>query len=161
MSSPVTTDDVVQGVCKWLATFNDVTSLVGSAGDGSPYIFQGTLHAVMEGSQQAAVVFNTMGGWASPNDYNTMEFPRLLMDMWVDPLRDANHNYIEPAETRRRAVQLYKVINRHLHRPSREAVYWGSVRIVSSVRLSEPIFAPVPDGDEMLRMQVFYAVTEG
>ncbi len=161
MSSPVTTDDVVQGVCKWLATFDDTVASVGSTTEGSPYIFQGQLNAVMEGSQQAAVVFSTMGGWTAPNDYNTMEFPRLLMDGWLDPLRDADHNYIEPAETRRRAVQLFKVFDHYLHRPSREIVYWGTVRVIASVRLSEPVYAFEPDGDKLLRMQVFYAITLG
>lgn len=162
MSSPVMDDDVVQGVCKWLATFEDVTSLVGSAPDGTPYIFQDTLHAVLEDSQQAAVVFSTMGGWAAPHDYNTMEFPRLLLDLWVDPIRDANNNYVELAETRRRARKIYAVLNQHLHRPQVGGpVYWGTVRTIGCTRLGEVVIAPVPDGDGLIRAQVFYGVILG
>lgn len=161
MSSPVMTDDVVQGVCKWLATFDDVTSLLGSAPDGSPYIFQDTLHAVMESTQQAAVVLSTMGGWAT-NDYSTMEFPRLLLNLWVDPIRDSANNTIELAETRRRARQIYLALNSHLHRPQcGDPVYWGTVRTIGCGRLGEVVIAPVPDGDGLIRAQVFYGVVLG
>lgn len=162
MSSPVMTDDVVQGVCKWLATFDDVTSLLGSASDGSPYIFQDTLHAVMEGTQHAAIVLSTMGGWAAPNNYNTAEFPRLLLDLWVDPIRDSSNNYIELAETRRRARQIYIALNWHLHRPQvGDPVYWGTVRTIGCTRLGEVVIASVPDGDGLIRAQVFYGVILG
>lgn len=162
MSAPVMADDLVQGVCVWLAGFTDVTDQLGAADDGSPWLFQQLLHAVVEGSQQSAVVFSgPHGGWAAPNDYNTLEFPRLLLDLWVDPIRDPQHDYIELAETYRRARRVYAVLNSHLHRPSHETVYWGTVRTVGCSRLGEPVLAPVPDGDGLIRLQVYYAVSMG
>jgi hypothetical protein len=160
MTTPVDTDDLVQGLCRWLATFSDVLTQLGSADDGSPWLFQQLLHTVVEGSQSAAVVFSAnQGGWTAPNDHNTAEFPRLLLDLWVDPVRDPQHDYIELAETYRRARQVYAVLNTHLHRPTSDVIFWGSVRTLGCIRLGEPVAAPVPDGDGMIRLQVYYAVT--
>lgn len=158
MTTPVMDDDLVQGVVKWTNTFTELTSLVGAAGDGSPFIFQDLLHTVLEGSQSAAVVFSVVGGWTAPNDYNTAEFPRLLFDLWVDPIRDANNSYIELPETRRRARKIYSAFNRYLHRPTSDEIFWGTVRTIGCARLGEPVYAPVPDGDGMIRLQVFYGV---
>lgn len=159
MATPVDTDDLAQGVCIWLASFSDVLAELGAADDASPWLFQQKLHAVVEGSQSAAAVLSSFhGGWAAPNLHNTAEFPRLLLDLWVDPVRDLEHDYIELAETFRRARQVYAVLNRHLHRSTAEVVWWGTVRILGSTRLGEPVAAEVPDGDGMIRLQVYYAV---
>lgn len=157
MTTPVTTDDVVQGCRKFLAGKTDLLALLGAT-DDEPWLFQGKLYQVMEGTQSSAVVLSTMGGWSTPLDYGTAEFPRLSVELYVDPIRDEDNNYIEQAETRRRALLILRTLNKHLHRVIHASQMWGTVRTVGSQRLAEPLLYEVPNGDGMLRAQVFYGV---
>ncbi len=161
MTTPVTQDDIVQGACKWLATFDDILELVGVFDDDAPYIFQYQLGVVLEGTQTAAIVVNRIGSWSPPNISNTMKFPRLSIEIYVDPIRDDDGNYIEPAETQRRASLLSDTIDKHLHRPQGGTQLWGDVRTLDCTRLGELIAYPTPDGDGMIRGQCFYGLSQG
>lgn len=163
MTTPVTTDDLVQGAQKWLLGFADILAVLGVQQDtGTHYLFQHTLWAPMEGSESTAAVISRSpgGGWANPNMHNTIRFPRLAVEVWVDPQRDDGSNAVDPGEAQRRIDNAYQVIDRHLHRPQGDAQWWGTVRTLGCIRLGEPWTYPVPGGDGLLRLQVFYGVTQ-
>lgn len=162
MTTPVAEDDLVQGCVKWLSTLTDVTALLGRFPyTHTPYLFQRQMWVNLENSSSTACVVSYSGGWTGPNQHNTMRFPRLLVEVTVDPLRDDAGMFVDPAEADRRLEAVYKVLDRHLHRPQSGTQMWGNVRTIASTRLAEPITFSVPDGGGMRRLQVFYGVMEG
>jgi hypothetical protein len=163
VTTPVEDDDLVQGCVTWLLDQPDVLAVLGTFDDGvTPLLFQHTTwRGDLEGSQSTAAIIMRDGGWGAANEHNTMRFPRITLEVVVDPIRDASGDFIRPGETYRRIENAYRVLDRHLHRPYGGTVYWGSVRIIDCIRLSEPDIVAVVDGDGMLRLQVPYGVSEG
>jgi len=162
MTAPVQTDDLVQGAVKWLSGFTDIRDVLGFYPDtDTPYLFQHTLWVRVEGSGATAAVIGRGGSWAGANVYNTMQYPRLTLELYVDPMRDDAHNVVDPGESYRRIEAAWQAFDRRLHRAGDGDQRWGTVRTLACVRLAEPTVYPVPGGDGMLRMQTFYAVTAG
>lgn len=164
MTTPVTTDDVVQGCVKFLAAQTDVRAVLGAFTDvgQTPWVFQNALLVTIEQTSSVAAVIWHAGGWSGANIHNTLSFPRLGLDLYADPQRDADGNPAKfNGETRTRIVAAYKTIDRHLHMAAGGQAYWGTVRICGSTRLAEPSIHDVKDTDGTLRLQVFYAVEEG
>lgn len=153
-------DDLIQGAVKYLGAQGDVLELLGSYTDGVPWLFQHTLWVTVEGSQRTAAVVSRAEGWAGPNQYNTMRFPRISLELYADPLRDAGNNITDPGEVQRRIEATYQLIDSHLHRPQGGVQMWGTVRTIGCTRLAEPSAYPVPDGGGLVRLQVFYGVTQ-
>lgn len=162
MTTPVDTDDIVQGAVKWLEQFPDVLDVLGSFTEDPtvPYLFQHKLYQVMEGSQSTAAVVLNGGGWAGPNTHNSMRFPRIILELTVDPLRAADQNVIDPGEAYRRINRAYEVIDRRLHRPQGGQQQWGDIRTIGCSRQGEPTIFPISQADGALRLQVFYGVTQ-
>lgn len=160
MTTPVATDDVVQGCVKFLAAQTDVQNVLGAYDDDTPYLFQHELWVTVERSSSTAAVITRGGGWAGANLHNTMRFPRIGLELYVDPQRDASGHITDPGEAYRRIEAAFKVIDRHLHMAGGGHTYWGTVR-VSSARTTEPLTYKVADTDGVLRLQCFYAVEEG
>lgn len=163
MTTPVTDDDIVSGTVDYLLNQPDAVAAVSTfviGGKEAPGIFQYRPWAAMEGSSGTCCVVSSDGGWAAPNIHNRLRFPRLTVNIWADPIR-ANGNVVDPGEVMRRAFATYKAIDKFLHRTSGPEVWFGQLRVVSSVRLTEPLIYAVPDGDGLVRAQVLYAVTEG
>ncbi len=162
MVTPVNTDDLVQGCAKYLLAQPDVAAVLGTdQNTGAPLLLQYNMWAGMEGSQSTAAMLYRDGGWAGPNLHNTLRFPRLTLEVWVDPFREVRGNVIDPGEANRRIEHAYETIDWHLHRPQGGEQMWGTVRTIACVRLSEPTVYAVPDGDGSLRLVVAYAVTQG
>jgi hypothetical protein len=164
MTAPVTDDDIVSGTVGYLLDQPDAVAAVSSfvlGGQQVPGIFQHRPWVRMEGSSSTCCVVSTEGGWAAPNLYNTLRFPRLTVNIWADPIRDTTKNVTDPGEVQRRTFATYKVIDKLLHRTGGPEVYFGQLRIISCVRLVEPVIYTVPDGDGLIRSQFVYAVTEG
>lgn len=162
MTTPVETDDIVTGASAYLRDQPDVLAVLGHyPGTSTPWLFQHRLWVKVENSQSTACVLSRNTGWTGPNLHNTLRFPRLGVDIWVDPLRDESNNVIDPDEAVRRITNAYQVIDRHLHRPQSGEQWWGEIRTITCTRLAEPIILPDPDGQKPLRLQVFYAITEG
>lgn len=153
-------DSIVRGAVKYLMDISDVTDLLGTYQTGVPYLFQHTLWVVMENTQTTACVISRAGGWAGPNLHNTMRFPRISLELWADPLRDAGNNVTDPGEVHDRIESIFKSIDRYLHRPQGGTVWWGDIRTAGCHRLTEPIVYTVPDGNGLLRLQTFYGVVE-
>lgn len=161
MTTPVTTDDLVQGAVKWLTDLPDVVAVLGAQYGGIAWLFQHHLQVVVEGTSSTAAVIARAGGWAGANLHNTMRFPRLSLDLYVDPQRDAAHHVTDHGEAQRRIEAAYLVFDTHLHRPQSQALMWGTVRTISCTRLAEPTVYPMPETDGVLRLQVHYAVAQG
>ncbi len=164
MSAPVLNDDIVQAAVTWLLGFPDVLDSVGTFiidGVSSPGLFQYNLWTPIEGTGSTACVVDNDGGWTGPNNHNTLRFPRLLLNVWADPIRDGGSNSVDPGEVRRRATRTFEVLDSHLHRAYGGDQLWGEVRTVDCVRLTEPAIYAVPDGDGLVRLQAYYAVTQG
>ena len=155
--------DVVSGCAMYLAAQSVLTDLLGKFdSDGTPYLFQDEIRlAVLETTQEAALVVGDGGSWGSGNEHNTMEFPRIRIELYVDPIRDSLHNELERSETMRRGRAIWKVVDSLLHRPQGGTQMWGSVRTLSCVKLARPEPYPVSDGNGMLRFMGFFAVAEG
>jgi hypothetical protein len=154
------TDDLIQGAVKYLLAFPDVTTALTTYPDGTPWLFQHTLWAELEGSGGTAAVISRAGGWAAPNTYNTARFPRIALDIWADPIRDAANHVTDPGEVQRRADAAYQILDAHLHNAAAGDRMWGTVRTITCVRLAEPNVYTVPDGDGLLRLETFYGITQ-
>lgn len=165
-------DDVASGAYDFLVNQPAVTAAIGSfpADDpdnaGVPWIFVRTPYTRMEdssivkGSQAVALVTCYMGQAASPVVMSTARQVRLEVDIWVDPLRDAMGNVTNPSETENRGLGIYDLIDSYLNRVAvdENTQLWGDLVTVSSARMSEPIWYPVPDGDGLIRGVCFYNV---
>jgi hypothetical protein len=161
MSAPVATDNLVQGAYKFLAAQGPILAVLGAFPDHTPWLFQNTSWVTVEGSGSTAAVLSHGGSWSGSNPHNTMRFPRLSLEIYVDPQRDDANNATDPGEAHRRVEVAFAAFDRVLHRVAGGPQMWGTVRTVSSTRLAEPTVYPTPDGDGMLRLQAFYAVGQG
>lgn len=165
-------DDVATGAYAFLSAQSDVLAVIGSfpADDpdnsGLPWIFVRSVYTRMEdvsvvkGSQAVSLVCCYMGGAAPPSDMSTARQVRLEVDIWVDPLRDAIGNVTNPSETENRGLTVFNTIDSHLHRMTTDqnTVMWGDLVTVSAVRMAEPLWYPVPDGDGLIRGVCFYNI---
>lgn len=164
MTAPVTDDDIVSGAVKYLRAQPEIVAAVSTyviSGRPTAGVFQYRPWAKIEGSQGTAAILTSEGGWTSPNLSNTLRFPRLTLNIWADPRRNDQNNVVDPGEVMRRAFATYRVFDKFLHRTGGPEVMFGQLRVISSVRMTEPVTYFVPDGDGLVRCQVIYAVTEG
>lgn len=165
-------DDVAKGSYWFISGLPDVLALIGSfpADDPDnaniPWIFVRNVYTRMEdasivkGSQAVSLVLSNAGQSSTPLDYSTVRWQRLEVDIWVDPLRDSLGNITSPSETEGRGLDVFAILDSHLHRAaaSDKTQQWGDLITVSSVRMTEPVWYPVPDGDGLIRGVVFYDV---
>lgn len=147
-----------------LARHPEITSLLGSDDRFATWIFRWRLYVDVEGSGQIAVLLREDGGWASPNNHNTARFPRMTVEIHADVPRTARLNPAM-ATAQDRAKAAYYALDRVLHVPQGGEIRWGDgteqLRIVSSLRLTEPQVSQVSDGDGVARLVTAYAVTLG
>lgn len=160
MTAPVGIDDLVQGAARYLKAESTVLAVVGRTEMGTPMVFQYAPIGPIEGTSMTAAVLGYGGGWAGGNDHNTLRFPRLSLELWVDPYRRDGHMHL-PEERYRRLDVVFQAFDRLLHRVGGGEQWWGTVRTISSLRAAEPVIFTVPDGDGLLRAQVFYNIEMG
>lgn len=165
-------DDVASGVWWYLTSLPDVLAAVGSfpADDPDnanvPWIFVRNQLARMEdmsvvkGSQAVSLVCINMGQSSTPSPSFSARFQRLEVDIWVDPLRDAMGNVTNPSETEGRGNSVFGIIDSHLHRVATDqnTQQWGDLITVASIRMTEPVWYVVPDGDGLIRGACFFDV---
>lgn len=160
-------DDVVQGCTVYLLGIPSLVNLVGSTVGqyGTiPWIFQEDFTApeqvqtTVQGTSSAAVVVSDAGTWGVPNMNNTLENPRIRIDIWSDPPRDALKNITDPLEARTKAKQIFDCLNKYLHRPQGGAEQWGDVITTGCYRLGEPIYVPMKDSDYIVLATAYYGV---
>jgi hypothetical protein len=147
-------DDITQGMAKYLLGIPEIVDLVGEHTIlglvGTPRLTQDFLLEPIESSESSAIVVSKRGGWTSPNEHNTANFPRMAVDIYVDPMRGTNNESIGPTEARLRANYIHKVVDKHLHIPRGFDMMWGDVRVNSSVRANEFDILTLPQGDGAL-----------
>jgi len=161
--SVTATEDIVTGCTRYLLAQQPVLDAVDTfniQGQLTPGIFSYQLWTPIEGTQKTAVVVQHEGGWATPNLHNTLRFPRILLSVWADPLRDAANNNIDP-RVQSRANACFEIVDKYLHMSAGANVMFGSIRIVDCVRLTEPAIDQVADGDGLVLLRAYYAVTQG
>lgn len=155
----VAIDDISQGCYKFLLSKADVVASVGSE-DSVPFIFNGNLYTTIQGKNAVtAIVITSAGGWGGPNTGNTAEFPRIGIEVWSDPPRDALGNVTQPIEARTQAFATYHILDRYMHRPYGSAVYFGTVLTFSCVRLGEPLWVQNNTDDKVGKLTVYYGVS--
>jgi hypothetical protein len=161
---------VATGAVRYLSQFSDVTSQLGAFSDsdanpgfaGRPWLFS-DLNAmvlkVMEGTSQAGISLADSGPWDSPVQGATARFRRLRLDVWVDPLRDTGSNIMETsAATANRGMAVFNAAHFRLQRTDPDVVAWGDLLTNGCQVLADITFAPVPDGDFLLRGTAYYGV---
>lgn len=165
--SVTATQDIVTGASRFLRDQPEVLDAVDtftittpSGSTISPGIWPYRLWTRMEGSQKTSIVVARDGGWATPNVHNTLRFPRLVLNVWADPLRDSQNNNVDP-RVQSRAYAAFEIADKYLHMTAGPERWFGDIRVVSCVRLTEPIIYDVQDGDGLVRLQSFYAITQG
>lgn len=168
-------DDVASGAVAYISTLTDVTALIGAfpsddpvvANRGVPWIFKENLAITVEGSSVAlgtravALVCRHAGGWGAARPLNTERFMRLMVDIYVDPLRDSARNTTEIGSGRTVLTgnQVFSVLNGHLHRRNPDRQAWGDLVTTSCDLLSEPSsWTSVPDGDHLIMGTATYGV---
>src|SRR5882724_5784247 len=155
-------DDPVQGCFKFLKTFSDIVAAVGSTTNPdtsvTPWIFAEKSYKVMTGTQACSIVVSGSGGWAGPSDQSTAEFPRLRLDIHSDPTRDSLNNVTSPVIARTRAYDIYRIVDRHLHKPYIGLDQWGTCLVFGSKRLGAPLWAQPPTDDKVGILTVYYGI---
>jgi hypothetical protein len=165
-------DDVGTGAFQYLGQFSDVTSLLGSfpsddpvaPNAGKPWLFTDTVGGQVlvrvEGTSACAVVVGDFGGWGVPPQLGTERFRRLRVDIWVDPVRDAANSVTGTSEeTTNRGLAVFNAIQFRLQRTDPDVVFWGDLATNGCQLLTEPQFAPEPDGDWLQVGTAYYGVS--
>jgi hypothetical protein len=158
-------DNIAQAAVKYLAGQASVLAQLGTFPVGDPaagqaYLFQTELKVTLEGTSAAALVLTPAGSMAAPTLLGTARFQRLSVEIYVDPVRDANRNVVEDAAlTGVRGDQVFSVVHARLQRTDPDTQEWGDMITSTCTLLLEGDFAAVSDGNMMLRKQSFYGLT--
>lgn len=152
-------DRLTLSVRNFLAQQPDVTALLGSSPNWDTWIFADQPWAKVENSSSAMVVIQQDDQWAVPNEHNTMKFPRLFVDVWADPSRNADKS-IRVRDADDRILKIQEAIFRHMHTVSMNyggmPICWGTaeqmanytgVLISGSSRKQETKFSPMANND--------------
>jgi hypothetical protein len=156
---------LAQGAREHLVQYAPLRSLLGS-GKGFPtWIFRGQddqskPYVNMEGTGQAALLLRQDGGWTTPNRHNTMSFPRLVVECYIDPERDAVGNEIGP-DVMSRFQAIWTMVDRYLRNVDHSVVMWGDIRTLGCDRLDEWSVFALPDGGGIRVSRAGFGVTLG
>lgn len=149
-----------------LAITPEVTNLLGRDVTWDTYIFRWRPFVEIEGTGASMIVLSERGGWAQPNRHNTARFPLLQVEVFTDPQRATTgvpkgqpaEAHVTPED---KAGLVFQAVDRVFHVPQGGELAWSDLRIVSSLRNTEPTTVPVPGGDGVVRLLASYAVTVG
>lgn len=158
MTTPVEDDDLLAGATKYLLSIPEIVALVDfDAAVGGAFIWQEKPLVNIERRPVVAIVVTT-SAIGIDDEVHSQHFERLGIEIWVGPIRDSMGNVIEPSETRRRLMKVYRTVDRYLHRTDPHVQQWGTVRTFSSERIGSIDRYSPDDGNEILIGQVFYVV---
>jgi hypothetical protein len=143
------------------------------------WLFNDTPKIRIENTEQSMIVLTNAGGWASPNQHNTMRFPRLCVDAWSDPTRAIDGSpKLDDAKDKIEAI--FNEVNRLLHRTKNSIpdpanpgqsmpLMWGTpaellahtgLRLSGSQALdSEPALSPVSGGNGAWMGRKYFGIT--
>lgn len=158
----MTTPDLVTAAHREVSKLTDLLPLLTDA-DGRVMLWQWDAKRTVRGTGRASMVLARRGGWAGPNRHNTIEFPKLQVEIYADDERDGGLPVATTSESF--AIDIWRYVDHIFHRPDSGGFYWGnadgSVRIVSSLRGTEPDIMDVPDGDGVVRLLATYNIEFG
>lgn len=155
-----------------LAAKTNVTDLLGTAPNWGPAVFNDRPQVKIENSGKVLVVVTEDGSWAGANLHNTSSFPRLIVDIWADPDRNADMSMrLDNAKEKINAV--HKEIKKYFHTVNMSdeegrTIMWGTpeqietrtgFRIHGSQLLNGPSFFAVKDGNGAFMGTFIYGVS--
>lgn len=161
--------DVVQGCVQYLTQDDSVTSQLGSFTDATPWIFQDNIYQIVKGTSKAGLSIATRGGWQPPNLSHTTQFPRLWVGVYSDPSRDAEGN-VSRQDATANARAVLAAVALKLHKPDQspwltvdqmDYIWCGGQRVLKSLKLTEPDYLNVAEGDGLILGSLTFALTVG
>lgn len=153
-------DDLLSAAQQHLASQAPLTALLGSDTTFDTYIFREELLAPIETTGQAALCLLQQNQWAEPNVHNTLRFPTLVVEIYVDPTRDSEGNPTTTSVSDR-IDSIFRVVDQYLHRPQGGEQLWGDLLTYGCSRASEPDRFPWADVDKTQVVRVTYNVNMG
>jgi len=156
----VTDIDIVLATRRHLAEQEDLTALLGSGNGYDTWIFQNRLYVPVEQTGKAALLIRQQGSWSSPNAHNTVRFPMIVIEVYVDPKRDDLRNSVS-FNLQPQIDEIFQELDKALHRAKGKVEMWSTLRTLGSERMSEPDYFPQQDTENVWVARVTYAVTTG
>lgn len=155
--------EVLQQACvKFLLNTPEVVNAVGSFPDShKPFLFRDEMLVNLEDSQYSAVsaVVIEDGGPLAVLHLGRYRARRLRVNIWANGTRDMLGNLVDSKSVRNKIEDTFQILDKYLHRPNPETIYWSTIPTVFSERLidlSEPV--AVTDGDGIMLATAYYAV---
>lgn len=156
--------DITKDVQYYLQNSEHVQELVIAPYIGSDdgwvngWIFDSKLSTRIENSQRCAIVISYAGGSDTPIPGNSASFPAIVVDIWADPTRDADHSVIvDDAKTK--CFTIHEAVKKALHLPNSQGIVFDETRITSSELLGEPELNPVIDGNGAKMLRARYGIS--
>ena len=102
-------------VRNYLAQDEDLKRLLGRSASWDTWIFdERPVNVHVENTSRCLIVVNEDDQWTSPNEHNTLNFPKLFVDVWADPTRNADRS-VQIFDAKDKIQEIQKFIDRHLH----------------------------------------------
>jgi hypothetical protein len=155
------TKTVALAMRNYAATIPEITDLLGSDDIWPSWIWEDSLMRTIENTSKCGIVIAQNGGWTTPNEHNTMAFPRVIVTIWADPTRDPVTKAMRRPDAKAKANEIHEAFKKVFHDASNTEHLWDGKRILGSKLLGEPEFTAVTDGNGIYSAQVFYGVTVG
>lgn len=157
--------DIVLAARRYLAEQEELTDLLGSGDGFDTWIFRGQDSAAMplvrmEGTKSASLVIWRTASSMAGNMHNNMRFPRIGVDIYIDPGRDSSSNVISP-NLLPRFNPIEEVLDKLLHIPQGGELAWDSLRILGSHRKVDWNIGSLSDTDGTKISRAIFQVSVG
>jgi hypothetical protein len=151
--------DLTLPVRRLLVNTPAVVGLLGTSPEWATWLWRWSAYEVVEGTGLVGMTLR-QGTWTVPSPWHTTKYPELQAIIYADRTRDdLGRPTKEDAEEK--ALRVADAVDAVLHVPQGGELSWDGVRVVSSVRQSEPDVVQAPDSDGMIRATSRYAVVLG
>jgi hypothetical protein len=152
---------VAESVYLYLAQKPALISLLGKDTENAPYLYQDNLaleQSYLENSQDCAAVISHVGEWDVRSPFSTFEYPRIVVQVWADPDRAANHDPVSTVSARDKALAVSRQLTLALHRTERFDERWGQLRVLTTVQTRGPEIADLSDGNGMVMATSYFGL---
>lgn len=116
------------------------------------YIFEGKPYVTVEKLNKSAIlVVSSVDSWEPPLRERSLEYPRVDLDIWASPTRDANGG-VQEYDADDLIDEIYMALKPYIHIVHRSkengGIFdWNGAFIVSSEVIDGPIYRDVRDGN--------------
>ena len=164
--------DLSLAIRNYLAQDAGLRELLGRSISWDTWIFyENPINVKVENTGKCLLVINEDGTWTSPNDHNTMRFPRVYIDIWADPTRNEDRS-VKVNDAKSKIERIQKLLDKHLHLTdagTRQGMpyIWGTtdqvasktgVVVAGSHRVDGPTLSPIRDTDGAYMGRMTYGV---